>query len=99
MRFAGRDAAERVRMGGSLEEVIIKGGAFRSMTWVRPELKKWFAYAEIPAGSVCAQAKPLAGCMWRFSFSRYDYTRGRSKPVISSTSPHAEPDFHRSQAW
>jgi hypothetical protein len=36
---------------------------------------------------------------WRFSFSRYDYTRGRVAPVISSTSPHAKADFHHQQEW
>jgi hypothetical protein len=25
--------------------------------------------------------------------------RGGGEPVIASTSPHAEPDFHRQQEW
>jgi hypothetical protein len=99
LRFADSGALERVRSTGSLEEVIIKDQAFHSMTWMRPELGKWFVYAAIPAASVCEQPKPLEGCQWRFSFSRYDYTRGRTEPVISSTSPHAEPSFHRQQEW
>lgn len=36
---------------------------------------------------------------WRFSFSRYDYTRGRKEAVISSTSPHSEPNFHGLGEW
>jgi hypothetical protein len=36
---------------------------------------------------------------WRFSFSRYDYIRGRREPMISSTSPHARPGFHRREEW
>jgi hypothetical protein len=55
--------------------------------------------ALIPVASVCEHVRPLAGSEWRFSFSRYDYTRGTDAPVISSTSPHAEPSFHRLQEW
>jgi hypothetical protein len=36
---------------------------------------------------------------WRFSFSRYDYIRGRQEPILSSTSPHAWPDFHQREEW
>jgi hypothetical protein len=48
---------------------------------------------------VCDRPGPLASAEWLFSFSRYDYTRGRGEPVISSTSPHAAPAFHRQQEW
>lgn len=99
LRFAGRDAVERIRSGASLDEVVMKGEAFDSRTWVQPDSKRWCVFAEIPASSVCDQTKPLAGRQWRFSFSRYDYTRGKSEPVISSTSPHPKADFHRTQEW
>ena len=33
------------------------------------------------------------------SFCRYDYTPGIASPVISSSSPHREPNFHRSEEW
>ena len=51
--------------------------------------------ATIPADAVRETPRDLAGDRWKFSFSRYDYTRGHGAPVISSTSPHAQPGFHR----
>jgi hypothetical protein len=32
-------------------------------------------------------------------FGRYDYTPGQTRPVISSTSPHAICSFHRRDEW
>jgi len=54
---------------------------------------------EIPAASVLDRLCPLPGSQWHFSFCRYDYTRGRPEPVISSTSALAQPDFHRLAEW
>jgi hypothetical protein len=34
-----------------------------------------------------------------FSFSRYDCPRGLESPVLSSTSAHALPSFHRQEEW
>jgi hypothetical protein len=73
--------------------------AFQSETWVRAAERQWCVLAEIPAAAVDERAGPLAGAQWRFSFSRYDYTRGQQAPVISSTSPHPAPAFHRQQEW
>jgi len=38
--------------------------------------------------------RPRLGEVWRISTSRYDYTRGQAKPVLSSTSQLPRPDFH-----
>jgi hypothetical protein len=81
--------------------------AFRSRTWVNTDAARWWVLAEIPvavvaglpAGPMGAAPRPLAGVTWRVSFSRYDYTRGRERPVISSSSPHSEPRFHRPDEW
>ncbi|HZQ46778.1 MAG TPA: hypothetical protein VFC07_07205, partial [Verrucomicrobiae bacterium] len=88
-----------LRKTGSIEKVLVPGEAFHSRTWVQPEAGKWFAYAKIPASSVCLQPRPLKGSQWHFSFSRYDYTRGRKAPVISSTSPHPVANFHHQDEW
>jgi hypothetical protein len=77
----------------------IEGDAFRSRVWVRPELQKWAVYAEVFAPSVTCRPGSLEGRRWRFSFSRYDYTRGRVAPVLSSSSPHRELSFHRLHEW
>jgi hypothetical protein len=73
--------------------------AFESHVWSNASQRLWSVLARIPTAAVCDRPGPLAGAEWLFSFSRYDYTRGRSEPVISSTSPHAAPAFHRQQEW
>jgi hypothetical protein len=99
LRFADAEAVERARRTGAFENALIPGNVFQSQTWVQPENRRWFAFAEIPAASVSEKKTPLAGSKWMFSFSRYDYTRGRSEPVISSTSAHAKPNFHCQSEW
>lgn len=99
LRFPDATWLAELRKTGSIEKVLVQGEAFRSLTWVRPDAGKWFVYAEIPASSVFNQPHPLKESRWHFSFSRYDYTRGRKAPVISSTSPHILANFHRQEEW
>ena len=73
--------------------------AFRSETWIELQEHRWSVLAEIPASVVFDNDRPLDATEWLWSFSRYDYTRDRVEPVISSTSPHAMPSFHRQQEW
>jgi hypothetical protein len=98
LRFANSLEAYESGAGRPFENLVISD-AFTSKTWVEFRIKKWFVLAEIPAHSVCECRKPLVGSEWLFSFGRYDYTRGRSGAVISSTSAHTEPDFHRQPEW
>lgn len=81
------------------ENALIRDDVFTSTTWVDHDAHQWSVFAEVPAGVVTGVSAPLAGSDWRFSFSRYDYTRGREQPVISSSSPHVEPAFHRPHEW
>jgi hypothetical protein len=60
---------------------------------------RWRALAVIPFSLVVEAGVAGAGMRWRFSFSRYDYTRGAEQPVHSSTSPHPVLSFHRQQEW
>jgi hypothetical protein len=99
LRFTDSSVVENVRRNKLMESVLITGEAFCSRTWIQPDVKCWYVYAEIRAKELFRQAGSLQGRQWRFSFSRYDYTRGRNQPVISSTSQHTEPDFHRQQEW
>lgn len=99
LRFPDPAAQRRAQAANSLDELILPDGTFRSHTWTQPENSRWFVFAEIPARSVCGAPTPLPGCSWRFSFSRYDYRRDRPEPVISSSSPHAQPNFHRREEW
>jgi hypothetical protein len=97
LRFPNSKTVSRAREQNLFDEFLLPGVIFHSRTWV--EKRQWFIYAEIPVLAVCGADQPLAGTSWRFSFSRYDYVRGRAEPIISSTSPHSEPDFHRQPEW
>lgn len=106
LRFAAPPAPAGVE-GDPFETALIRAEVFDSRTWVSADAGEWCVLAMIPAGSAAGPEAgrsgqvpgPLAGSTWRFSFSRYDYTRGRDQPVISSSSPHAEPRFHRNREW
>jgi hypothetical protein len=97
--FPNAGALDSLRKTGSIDGALVQGEAFYSRTWVQPDGKYWCVYAQLGAAELGGRAGSLQGRQWQFSFSRYDYTRGRKEPVISSTSPHAEPDFHRHQEW
>lgn len=97
LRFPSSEAVRQIQAAGLFEEFLLAGRVFHSHTWT--EGRKWFVYAEIPAMPVCGTSQLSADARWRFSFSRYDYIRGRAEPIISSTSPHAKPDFHRREEW
>lgn len=99
LRYNNGSAAEAARRIGNLEDILIWGDAFHSMTWIEKRICHWYVYAEIPALAVCGSDEPIENTQWRFSFGRYDYTRGVKEPVISSTSPHAQPNFHREHEW
>ena len=72
------------------EEMMVPGELFDSSVWI--EAGRWRVLASIPFAS--SEGRPTS-----FSVSRYDYTRGRPEPVLSSTSPHARCDFHRREEW
>jgi hypothetical protein len=99
LRFADADAAQRSKAPDFPKGAFIHEDAFRSKTWISSGTDRWFAYLEFPGESVGEHAATLNHCKWQFSFARYDYQPGRPEPVLSSTSPHAEPDFHRQQEW
>jgi len=99
LRYGDSDSVARARRTGELGEFLVPGEAFRSTIWIESNLRQWNVLAEIPAFIVCGDNARIATEPWRFSFGRYDYTRGAAQPCISSTSPHAEPDFHRRHEW
>jgi len=99
LRFPDTATLRRAQAENRFEHLLLPDGVFQSRAWVQAEDKKWFAFAEIPSAIVCGGDKPLAGRKWCFSFSRYDCVRGRSEPIVSSSSPHAQPDFHRREEW
>lgn len=98
LRYDNAAALDWAKSNNSIEKAV-RTVAFKSTTWVHPETRLWFALAQIPASMVCEKSGPLPGSVWHVSFCRYDYTRGRSEPVISSTSDYSKPDFHRISEW
>ena len=59
---------------------------------------QWKVLAAIPFDMVGEVGAPQAGSQWLFSFCRYDYSRQKPGPVLSSTSPHQQPVSYHSQA-
>ncbi|MDD5199567.1 MAG: hypothetical protein PHC88_07160 [Terrimicrobiaceae bacterium] len=59
----------------------------------------WEVHAEIPLRRIFEERAPWHGSRVRVNFARYDYTRGRLQPVLSSTAPLGELDFHRAADW
>lgn len=72
---------------------------FDSQVRVDTAGNRWMVLAAIPFGMVADSGRAGAGSRWLFSFSRYDYTRGQPEPVLSSTSPHTELNFHTQKDW
>jgi hypothetical protein len=99
LRITNYENLLRAQTAEELGAFLLRGNVFQSQTWVQPDKQKWFVLAAIPAHTVCGQARLIPGSRWHFSFSRYDYTRGNPKPVISSTSPHRVANFHRQHEW
>lgn len=99
LRYPDATTVQTARAANQFEHLHLPDGTFISRVWKQPESCRWFVHAEIPASIVCGGGPSLPETRWRFSFSRYDYLRGRSEPMISSTSPHARPDFHRREEW
>lgn len=69
-----------------------------SQTQVQCQNYFWRVLAKVPA-SIAGSKSIQTGDFWAFSFSRYDCTRSKSEPVLSSCSPHTQPRFHRQQEW
>ena len=87
LRFDGEGEAK------SLEDHTVTEPLFHSETSLTSE--GWSVVARIPLDGLFPTTHPE----WLFSFGRYDYTPGQTKPVISSTSPHAICNFHCREEW
>ena len=99
LRFPDTATLRRAQAEKHFDHLLLPDGVFSSRTWVQPEKKTWLVLATVPVRVVDFMDRPEAGMKWKFSFSRYDYTRGRPEPIHSSTSSHASPDFHRREDW
>jgi hypothetical protein len=68
-------------------------------SWVQvdEENKRWKVLVFLPFARIVEGEETLQD--WRISFSRYDYTRGNKRPILSSTSQHSILGFHRQHEW
>jgi len=82
-----------------VERFKVKEPLFKSRVLVQPENGKWEVLMAIALDRLCEVRPVEVGACWKFSFSRYDYTRPEPKPTLSSTSPHQEVNFHRIEEW
>jgi hypothetical protein len=75
------------------------GELFTSSVAVDRTANQWTVEATIPF-AVIGEGRPLGlGSEIAVSFSRYDYTTGVEKPVLSSSSPHSATKFHTIAEW
>jgi hypothetical protein len=81
----------------SFAKALINRQVFDSKTWPNPSAPGWSVLSEIPMDRLFGVR--LAGSHWRFSTGRYDAARSRELPVISSSSRHTLPAFHRPDEW
>ena len=76
-----------------------KVSRWRIRTQARMVRAGWEIHAEIPLRRIFEENAPWDGSRLRVNFARYDYTRGRPRPVLSSSAALRAPDFHRSGEW
>jgi len=76
---------------------FLPDGIFESRVWLDSDC--WHVLASVPSNVVTGRTKISRGEKWRFSFCRYDAFRNGRGPIISSTSPHPVPKFHRPAEW
>jgi hypothetical protein len=98
LHFPSRQTVADLRSGrGRLDDFIVRESLFDFRT--RTSTGKWDILAWIPASSLGLKVSSLAGRSLFTSFSRYDYSSDGGPAVLSSTSAHPTPDFHRPQEW
>lgn len=99
LRWTKRDFAKVGKKQKTVGDFRADPDAFQSWVHRTPGGKGWQVLARLPA-TLWPDARPLGpGQKLRTSFSRYDTTPGRSKPVLSSTSPHRKLGYHRRHEW
>jgi hypothetical protein len=98
LHFPSRQAVFALRSGqGRLEDFMVKESLFDFQT--QRAVRAWKVVALIPGSSLGLKVASLKGRTMFASFGRYDYASDGGPAVLSSTSAHAKPDFHRQEEW
>ena len=95
--FGGEDQFRSDVNEETFESFLLSDSVFASEAVEEPG--SWAVLARIPAELIEGEGGSLEGRRWRFSFCRYDYDVVPGEPVCSSTTNHAEFDFHRTAEW
>ncbi len=90
------DLVDREKRHAVMDAFELSEEVFSSSIWIGNG--RWSLLAQIPLKELQLPENPVAREL-AFSFSRYDWTVGEPSPVLSSTSPHKEVNFHRQQEW
>lgn len=96
LRFADHGT---VWSGQKWTEWHVNEPLFDSRVLVDPVRGRWQALFIVDMLQLEPEFDPQLEPIWSYSVSRYDWTRGEKKPVLSSTSKHAEPGYHRQHEW
>jgi hypothetical protein len=98
LHFPSRETVAGLRAGiGRLDDFLVREPLFDFRT--RMTSNGWALVAQIPGPALGFDVSSLKGEAVFASFSRYDYASDGSPPILSSTSPHAQLDFHRQEEW
>ncbi|MCS6771672.1 MAG: hypothetical protein NZ740_06555 [Kiritimatiellae bacterium] len=97
LRIPSAEKFAQVRRQGIIPpDWLVRELRFDSRVWADPRSRRWRIGALIPFSGV-EEVGPTPN--WLVSFARYDYSRHRGQPVLSSTSSHPVVDFHRQTEW
>jgi hypothetical protein len=98
LHFPSRETVAAVRTGiERFDDFVVREPLFDFRTCKTSD--GWALVAQIPGPTLGFNVPSLKGEAVLASFSRYDYASDGSPPVLSSTSPHAQLDFHRQEEW
>lgn len=97
LRIRPEDYKAMKRKALSPSALMVRPPGFQSRFCKTPS--GWSVEAIIPARLVDPAGTITPASRWKASFSRYDAWSDGRPPVLSSTSPHKEPNFHSRQDW
>ncbi len=80
-------------------QLLIQRPRIQSNVRIEARKNRWWAVGKIPFRMFVENEPVKAGHKIRFSFGRYDYTRGQASPIISNSSPHTALSFHVTEEW
>ena len=92
------DAQTINNTGDDLSPFLMQPRRLQSHTKIDRDARNWRVLAGLTWEMLGAHPNQT-GTPWKFSFGRYDYARNRENPVLSSSSPHQQPNFHRQYEW